>query len=342
MKVHPYANLFPLLPEKELQRLADDIAAHGQVHEIITDQQDRLVDGRNRLLACERAKVEPKIEKKEFADDQAVLAFIRSVNDIRRHLNTSQRALIAAKLANIKHGSNRFETKKGVEGQNYPSTPGVSLGEAADMMDVSRPTVKLAKKILGKPRLEQAVENGILTVAKAASMTKLPQEKQDQIVAQIEAKQAAKHETNGAAHRTTKKKAKKTKSSRDDTKTVKMLAWASRKDVITDEEAARHLDTFAKEDERPTHPKTMQRVLDDLRRGTGFIVTKAIEGYRVRRAVHFARSDDQLLSNSMEVLQEIRVQMKEIVRRDQRDDFSKDQRFKALLKLHGLIEGLFV
>ena len=39
MKWHPYANLFPMLEEPELQELADDIAANGQHHPVIMVQR---------------------------------------------------------------------------------------------------------------------------------------------------------------------------------------------------------------------------------------------------------------------------------------------------------------
>jgi ParB-like chromosome segregation protein Spo0J len=49
--VHPVANLFPMLPDDELQELADDIRANGLQHPIVLDKDGVLIDGRNRWAA---------------------------------------------------------------------------------------------------------------------------------------------------------------------------------------------------------------------------------------------------------------------------------------------------
>ena len=37
MKVHPLADMFPMMPEDELTELAEDIKNHGLIHPIILD-----------------------------------------------------------------------------------------------------------------------------------------------------------------------------------------------------------------------------------------------------------------------------------------------------------------
>jgi ParB-like chromosome segregation protein Spo0J len=55
---HPVANAWPLISEAELDDLAADIAAHGLHNAIWRHQDGRIIDGRNRWLACQKAGVE--------------------------------------------------------------------------------------------------------------------------------------------------------------------------------------------------------------------------------------------------------------------------------------------
>lgn len=60
----------------------------------------------------------------------------------RRHLSESQRAMVAAKIANLEHGS--FHGNQSV-GANLP-TPAISNTAAADMLNVSERSVKSARR----------------------------------------------------------------------------------------------------------------------------------------------------------------------------------------------------
>jgi hypothetical protein len=60
LAVHPVAALFPMLADDELEELAADIKANGLRFPIIRDKAGKtLIDGRNRLVACEIAGVKP-------------------------------------------------------------------------------------------------------------------------------------------------------------------------------------------------------------------------------------------------------------------------------------------
>lgn len=63
-KIHPAAARWPVGPEAKLRRLADSIREIGQLHPIYRtpDPDGEIVSGQRRLLACEIAGVEPRIE----------------------------------------------------------------------------------------------------------------------------------------------------------------------------------------------------------------------------------------------------------------------------------------
>lgn len=162
MKIHPYANLFPMCSDDEIQLLADDIAKNGLRQPIVIDADEMILDGRNRSVACKIAGVKPVYEP--FPGTEAEkLAYVCSVNIHRRHLTTQQRADIAAKIATMSVGDNQHvaTTKEG--GSNDPPSKPVSVKAAAKLMNVSPSSVKRAKSAakpaqVVKPTAAAAVE----------------------------------------------------------------------------------------------------------------------------------------------------------------------------------------
>ena len=163
MEVHPIADIWPLMSEVELVRLAEDIAEHGQVMPIIL-VEGLILDGRNRWLACERLGVEPWTETVE-TDDPDALAW--SLNEHRRHANEGMRAMAAAKRANMKVGR-----------PSIVATGTISQADAARQFNVSRESVNRAGIILehGSPQAIAAVESGDIAVSLAAKTVRRLQE----------------------------------------------------------------------------------------------------------------------------------------------------------------------
>ena len=167
MRDHPIAAVFPLLDEDELQKLADDIAERGLMDTIIM-HEEQILDGRNRYRACLRAGVAPRYGCYDGADP---VGFVLARNLRRRHMDTSQRAMVAAKLANMKEGRPPEETS---------GIPLVSQADAANKLNVSPDSVKRAAivKTLGSSELQAAVEKGDVSVNAAAGIARLPHEEQ--------------------------------------------------------------------------------------------------------------------------------------------------------------------
>lgn len=95
LRVHPAAEVFPMLSDEELGELADDIRANGLHQPIVLDIDGLVIDGRNRLSACNLAGVEPRFE--EYDGDP--IAYIWGANVHRRHMNKGQEAAALVVLA---------------------------------------------------------------------------------------------------------------------------------------------------------------------------------------------------------------------------------------------------
>ena len=94
MEFHPLVELFPALEGEPLKALAGDIKEHGLLEPILL-YEGKIIDGRNRYLACRAVGVEPAY--REWSGD-GIASLVQSLNVHRRHLTKSQRALIALEL----------------------------------------------------------------------------------------------------------------------------------------------------------------------------------------------------------------------------------------------------
>lgn len=91
--VHPLAEMAPMLPEAELRELAESIGAVGLLNPVIVDRDGLLIDGRNRLAACDLAGVDARCVIHDGDAAEVVLAA-----EDRRHLTPGARAAWRAKV----------------------------------------------------------------------------------------------------------------------------------------------------------------------------------------------------------------------------------------------------
>lgn len=192
---HPAAELFPFMSDEELAELAADIRAHGLLEPIVL--LDGLVlDGRNRFRACEAAGVEPRFVEWDGTSDPAL--WVISKNLKRRHLDTSQRAMVAAKLLGYYTGEAKKRqrqhggTAPGKESLSAnlrevfgaPNPEGKATASAARDLNVSPRTVEHAATVVerGVPELVAAVERGAVAVSAAAEATQFEPEDQRRVV----------------------------------------------------------------------------------------------------------------------------------------------------------------
>lgn len=157
---HPLTDTLGMLSEDELLAMAENIESNGQQSPIIVWKgKNLIVDGRNRLAACELVGVTPWIEEVEFADDMAVLRHIESA-ERRRHQSKSQRAMWGARLANMPQGR---PTEKGHQ------CPSITIDAAVRICGAGARSIKSARYILkaNDPALIAKVDAGAMTVKEA-------------------------------------------------------------------------------------------------------------------------------------------------------------------------------
>lgn len=158
MKFHPLAEIFPLIEGAQFADLVADVRASGLREPIVT-LDGAILDGRNRYRASLEAGVDPQYRSCEGDDP---LGYVISLNLQRRHLDESQRAMIAAKLATMPQGARTDLVQICTK----------SSAEAGQFLNVSERSVKSAKKVQSKgvPGLIKAVEDGKIAVSIAAKL----------------------------------------------------------------------------------------------------------------------------------------------------------------------------
>jgi len=162
MEFHEIANTLPLMEGPEFDELCRDISANGLIEPIWT-YQGKILDGRNRYRACMKVGIAPQY--REYVGDNP-LNFVISLNLKRRHLNESQRAVIAAKLANMRQGE-RTDLKPSANLQK------VSQETAANLLNVSPRLIATVKAIEREaPELVEKIERGEMTAHEAEKKVK--------------------------------------------------------------------------------------------------------------------------------------------------------------------------
>lgn len=163
MNVHPVADIFPRMGDAEYQALKADIATHGQ-REPVWTWRDQIIDGRHRVRACD--ELGHLCLRREYEGDESTLVqFVVSLNLHRRHLDESQRAMVASRLAKMPQGART----------DIASIDAMSQSQAAELLNVGRASVQRAREVIdnGAPELVQAVERGEVSVSLAAAFVAL-------------------------------------------------------------------------------------------------------------------------------------------------------------------------
>lgn len=209
MQFHPLAEIFPLVEGSDLEALTADIREHG-IREPLMIFEGKILDGRNRYRALQAIKssgavlgpgwgafAERTIDNVDdlvasfrklhhymrSIDGADPLALVLSKNLHRRHLNESQRAMVAARIATLRLGANRLATSDDAQ------ICAPSQTEAGERLNVARRSVQSARAVLdnAEPELIRVVDRGHLAVSEAAKAARLTPELQRQVAIDAEA-----------------------------------------------------------------------------------------------------------------------------------------------------------
>jgi ParB-like chromosome segregation protein Spo0J len=164
---HPDAEIFPALEGAEFQSLVDDIKAHG-LREPISLLDGKVIDGRNRVRACQAAGV-PVSTRTIHLNGALSVEYVLSANLHRRHLSESQRATLAvdilprleaeAKERQRQHGGTAPGRKS--LSPKVGQVKGKATEQAAALVNVSRSYIEMAKALSeADPGLFNAVKDG--------------------------------------------------------------------------------------------------------------------------------------------------------------------------------------
>ena len=164
-KVHPAADVFPMMSDDELAELGKDIKKNGQTIPVLLWRSAKiepvLIDGRNRLEAMERAGIDLDDVLIETFTCKDPVTHIITLNIRRRHLTPQERAdlIVAAIKASEDKPRQVGEVYKGGRGKKNPikeKAVAVAKGHGISERTVERSIAKAEiKKPLSDHRQDQ-------------------------------------------------------------------------------------------------------------------------------------------------------------------------------------------
>ena len=213
IKIHPAAELFPMMDDEQFERHIKSLEDHGQLEPcVFLDGQ--LLDGRNTYKAQIERGVKPDIVKLTGKEIPDPWVYSIQKNLDRRHLTASQRAMVGVSLKahyneiakQSQEQSSSHEPKtppsgggsnnktgtaphSGVANMSLKKRPKASEREAAAavgaVVGVSATTIRKAETVSveGSKAVQEAVASNEIDVTKAAALIKAVPDKREQTAA---------------------------------------------------------------------------------------------------------------------------------------------------------------
>ena len=187
-----------MMVEEEFNDLVEDIRKHG-LREPIWTWEGGIIDGRNRYLACTTAGANP--EFREWDGQGSLVEFVASLNLHRRHLTSSQKAMVSVNMLPFieEEAKERKKRKPTIsklfdfDVEKFPpqnkellKTEGKSRDHVAKLTGTNPRYVSDAKKIKQKaPEIAEKVLEGKLSIPDAKIIVKQPEEIQQKVLEKI-------------------------------------------------------------------------------------------------------------------------------------------------------------
>ena len=158
MEFHKIADLFPMMQSDELANLIADIKRNGLIESIVLFE-DKILDGRNRWLACGETGIKPHFD---YYKGNEPVNYVISKNLHRRHLTPTQLGIIARKIENTEQCDNQYTGYANLHDHK------ISRKQASEIVGVSPRTIASIKEIeINAPELMPKLESGEMTVNRA-------------------------------------------------------------------------------------------------------------------------------------------------------------------------------
>lgn len=177
---HEAADIFPRMTDDEFESFKKDIAENGLQTAIVTIPNGQIIDGRHRWRACMETHTQPRYQVYQGNP----WTYVISANLHRRHLNTSQRAMVVARIADRKPGL-RNQSAPRNRGADHHLPP--TQGQAAEMLNIGLSSVTDARRVtkMGTPELRELVDDGLAAVSTAARVSGMSQDIQREFVQRV-------------------------------------------------------------------------------------------------------------------------------------------------------------
>ena len=181
LSVHPLAERFPDIPPEQFEELKQSIKENGLHEPIVVNDENQILDGRNRYRVCQQLGIEPRTVnwRDKLGHDHEKLTeakFVFDANCHRRHLTADQRVALAAEFIPLfreiakasqevarqkksKSGLVQMDQTKSTRGQ-LATAAKVSLRKAREVVKLHEDAPELIAEVFsGKKKLADAVRD---------------------------------------------------------------------------------------------------------------------------------------------------------------------------------------